>query len=141
VFDQVHSDSKEFCSTKLSYRSTNPIYEIDLEFLNTQEHMNIYLNIHSVPIYSQKTEPNQIPLKIEIEEKIFHCFVYRLSGGQRFLLTPEIGLTLVDALKNNREVTMTLAEYRTVFKPEDFSDKFEKFLHPLAFQNPFHLPF
>lgn len=112
-----------------------------MELLNTQEHMNVYLNVHSLPPLPKKTEQKQIAVKIEIEGKIFDCSAYRLSGGQRFLLTPEAGQTIIDALKNNREVAMTLAEYRTVIKPEDFSDKFEKFLHPFAFQNPFHLPF
>lgn len=141
AFDQVHSDEKEFRSTKLSYYSGDPIYGIDLELLNTEEHLNIYLNIHSIPLYPKKTDQKHIPVKFEIEGKTFHYSAYRLSGGQRFLLSPEAAQTVIEALKNNREVCITLVEYRTVFKPEDFSNKFEKFLHPFSFQNPFHLPF
>jgi len=137
----VHSDSKAFCSTKLSYYSGDPIYGIDLELLNTEEHLNIYLNVHSIPLRPKKADQKYIPVKMEIEGKTFQYSAYRLSGGQRFLLPPEAAQTVIDALKNNKEVSITLVEYRTVFKPEDFSHKFEKFLHPFSFQNPFHLPF
>lgn len=137
----MRSDSKEFCSTKLSYYSGDPIYGIDLELLKTEEHLNIYLNVHSIPLSPKKADQKHIPVKMEIGGKIFHHSAYRLSGGQRFLLSTEAAQTLIDALKNNSEVSISLVEYRSVFKPEDFSAKFEKFLHPLPFQNPFHLPF
>ncbi len=138
AFDQIHSNKSEFCSTKLTYRSLDPAYGINLEFLKTQDSLNTYLNVHSIPL---KGKQKDVPLKIEIDGKVLRASAYRLAGGQRFLLPQETANLLIDALKNGKEVSMTLVEYKTTFKPDDFSQKFEKLLHPLPIQNPFHLPF
>lgn len=137
----MHSGKGEFCSTKLTYRSMDPVHGIDLEFLKTEEHLNTYLNVHSIPLSPHKGNPQSAPFILEIEGKIFRSTVYRLSGGQRFLLPSELAEKIICALKNHKEVKMTLASYKTLLRPEDFSSKFEKLLHPWHVQNPFHLPF
>jgi hypothetical protein len=78
---------------------------------------------------------------VGIEGKTMRCSAYRLAGGQRFLVPSEMAGALIEALNNHKDVTLSLASYRTLFKPEDFSSKYEKLLHPFALQNPFHLPF
>jgi hypothetical protein len=139
--DQIHSDKEAFCSNKLTYRSGNPARGIDLEFLKTTEHLATYLNIHSLPIAARKKDPNTTPLTIEIEGETFHYLVRRLTGGQRFLLPSEASQQIIDALQDHKEVQITLASYKTSFKPEDFPLKFEKLLRPSTLQNPFRLPF
>jgi hypothetical protein len=145
AFDQVHSDKKEFRSTKLTYCSRDPIYGIDLEFLNTEEHLRAYFNIHSIPIPPHKGDPKTTLLTMEIKGETLQWTAYRLAGGQRFLLPEEATAALISALKNRNEVLVTLTGYRTLFRPEDFASQFEKLLHPFRmqnpFQNPFHLPF
>lgn len=134
AFDQVHSEKKEFRSTKLTYHSHDPVRGIDLELLKTEEHLNVYLNIHSIPV-------KESPLIIHIEDATYRCIPYRLAGGQRFLIPDNIAQILIEALDDNKEVTLSLASYRTQFHPEDFSAKYEKLLHPFPFQNPYKLPF
>ncbi len=141
AFDQVHSDKKEFRSTKLTYYSRDPVHGIDLEFLNTEKHLNVYLNIHSIPIAPYKGDPKTALLSVDIEGETIRCSAYRLAGGQRFLIPDDVAQALIEALKNSKEVSVSLVGYSTVFKPEDFSSKFEKLLHPFAIENPFHLPF
>lgn len=141
AFDQVHSDQKEFRSAKLTYYSLDPVHGIDLEFLKTEEHLKVYLNIHSIPIAPNKEDPKNTVCTIVIDEETLRCSAYRLDGGQRFLISNDVGETLIEALKNQKPVSISIASYRTVLKPEDFSSKFEKLLNPLPIQNPFHLPF
>lgn len=140
AFDQVHSDRKEFRSTKLTYYSRDPVHGIDLEFLNTEEHLNLYLNIHSIPVAAPKADTNNTPLRIDIQGETLRCSAYRLAGGQRFLVPDEVAQTVIKALQDRKEVSISLIGYRSVFKPEGFASQFEKLLHPFLMKNPFHLP-
>jgi hypothetical protein len=138
--DQVHSDQKEHSSSKLCYLSNDPIHGIDIEFLRTQEHLKIYLNVHSVPVPAYQGNPKSASLKLVIDSEPFSSEIYRLEGGQRFLLPDEIAETLIEALENDREVIVSLPGYRSIVKVEDFSTKFERMQHPFPMKNPFHLP-
>lgn len=141
AFDQIHSEEEKFRSSRLAYYSTDPIYGIDLELLNTEEQLNVYLNVHSIPIASSNENPKSASLIMEIEGQSHRYPVYRLAGGQRLLLEEHAAAALIEALKNHKEVSLCLAGYRCLLKPEDFSSKFEKLLHPTTLQNPFRLPF
>jgi hypothetical protein len=140
AFDQIHSKRQEFRSTKLTYRSHDPVNGIEIQFLKTEEHLNVYLNIHSIPITPYQGDPKKALLTLEIESQAIRTLAYRFTGGQRFLLSEETAQILIEALKNKKEVTVSLIGYRTILKPEDFASKFEQLLHPFPFQNPFHLP-
>lgn len=140
TFDQIHSEREEFRSTKLTYHSHDPVNGIEIQFLKTEEHLNVYLNIHSIPIAPYQKDPKKALLTLEIENQTIRSLAYRLAGGQRFLLSEEITQTLIEALKNKKEVTVSLIGYRTLLKPEDFAHKFEQLLHPFPIQNPFRFP-
>jgi hypothetical protein len=141
ALDQIHSEKKEFCSTKLTYYSRDPIHGIDVEFLKTKEHLNVYLNIHSIPITPCKEDPKHVLLTLKIEGETQHYSAYRLSGGQRFLLPSDIAELLIETLSNGKEVALALTGYHALLKPEDFPSKYGKLLHPFPLQNPFQLPF
>ena len=138
--DQVYSDKKEFCSTKLSYLSPDPINGIDLEFLKIGERLNIYLNVHSVPVPPPKDNDKTVVLKLDIAGEILRCEVYRLEGGQRFLLPEDIASTLIRSLQNDKEITLILPGYRSTVQAEGFTEKFTQLNDPFPLQNPFHLP-
>jgi len=140
AFDQVHSHEEEFRSTKLAYRSHNPVNGIDLEILKTHEHLNAFLNIRSMPIPPLKNDPKGAILLLTIDGKNVRHKVYRFDGGQRFLLSEETTSALIEALKNHQDVSLSLSGYTTLVKAEDFAAKFEKLLHPFPLANPFHLP-
>ncbi len=138
--DQVESGKKEFSSTKLSYLSKDPVYGIDLEFLKIEERLNVYLNVHSVPVPPHQGNQKNALLKLDIDGEILRCETYRLEGGQRFLLPDEMTKIVIESLKNNKEITFILPGYRSTIKAEDFSTKFDQLLNPFLLQNPFHLP-
>jgi hypothetical protein len=138
--DLVYSDRKEFCSTKLSYLSSNPIHGIDLEFLKIGQRLNVYLNVHSVPVPAYRGNQKIALLKLDIDGEILDCETYRLEGGQRFLLPQEIVKILIESLQNHKDITLILPGYRSTVKAEDFTRKFFQLNHPFPLQNPFHLP-
>jgi len=140
AFDQVHSNQKQFRSTKLTYRCRDPARGLDLELLQTAEHLHVYLNVHSIPVPPHKEDPHKVPLTLEISGETIHASAYRLKGGQRFLLPDEIAERVIEAFHNQQEVSMALPFYHTLFKPEDFPAKFHKLTHPFPFDNPFKLP-
>ncbi len=138
--DEVKSDKKEFSSTKLCYLSKDPVHGIDLEFLKIEERLNIYLNVHSVPVPPHQGNQKGAFLKLNIDGEILRCETYRFEGGQRFLLPSEMAKIVIESLQNNKEITFILPGYRSTIKTEDFSMKFDQLLHPFPLQNPFHLP-
>ena len=141
AFDQIHSDKAEFRSTKLTYYARDPVNGIDIEFLKSDDHLNAYLNIHSIPIKPYKGDPTSTLVTINIEGEASQCRAYRLAGGQRFLIPESTTQILIDALSNRKAISIALAGYRTVVQAEDFSSKFEKLFNPLSIENPFRLPF
>jgi hypothetical protein len=138
--DQVNSDKQEFSSTKLSYLSNDPAHGIDLELLKIGERLNVYLNVHSVPVPPHQGHQKSAFLKLDIDGKIIRCETYRLEGGQRFLLPDDIAKIVIESLQSNKEITFILSGYRSTIKAEDFSAKFDQLLHPFPLQNPFYLP-
>jgi hypothetical protein len=138
--DQVVSNQKEFSSTKLSYLSKDPAHGIDLEFLKLEERLNVYLNVHSIPVPPHQSNQKSALLKIDVDGEIIRCEIYRLEGGQRFLLSDELAQIVIKSLQNNKEITFTLQGYRSTIKAEDFSKKLNQLLHPFPLQNPFSLP-
>lgn len=138
--NKIHSDVKEYSSTKLIYSSDDPINGIDLEFIKIGDHLNAYLNVHSIPVPSCKDGKKYSLLKLEAIGEVHQTKTYRFEGGQRFLLSEEIAKILVDLLQENKDVTLILPGYRTVIKAEDFPKKFHRLLNPFPIQNPFHLP-
>jgi len=136
----MHSEKKEFSSTKLSYLSPDPIHGIDLELLKIKERIAVYLNVHSIPVPPHQSNPKNALVKLDIDGQIWRYEAYRLEGGQRFLLPDEMTKLLIDALQKGKEVRLTLPGYKTTVKAEDFSEKFHRFLDPTPLQNPFHLP-
>ena len=89
---------------------------------------------------SHQGNQKSVLLKLDIDGEIFRCQVYRLEGGQRFLLPEEIVTTLIRSLQNHKDVTFILPGYRSTVKVEDFIEKFIQLNDPFPLQNPFHLP-
>jgi hypothetical protein len=135
--DCIHSQNKEHHSSRLCYFSKDPIHGIDLELLNTKEHLKVYLNVHSAPIPPCQGNAKSVLVKLKIDDEQFSFIAHRLEGGQRILLPKENAEQLIEALKNHREVTLVLNDYRTVIKTEDFLAKFDHLEHP-RLENPIH---
>lgn len=125
ALDHIHSDNSSFSSSRLVYDTADPVHGIDLEILNAQERLTVYLNLHSLPL-SQK----DVAVKMKIEGVDYLCPVYCFSGGQRLMLEESAAKMLMEALSNDKEISLSLPGYHSLFKPEDFSSKFKKLLKP-----------
>lgn len=121
----MHSNSQEHCSSKLSYRSHDRSRGIDLEILQTQEHLKAYLCVHSIPIPAYQGNPKAALATLTLDSEILSCQSYRLEGGQRLLLPEEITVALIKALEKGKDVTISLPGYRTVIPAENFSKRFK----------------
>ena len=140
VSNQIYSNQRECYSTKLSYLSHDHVHGLDLEFLKVKERLNVYLNVHSIPVPAYHGNQKASLLKLDIAGEIINCEAYRLEGGQRFLLSDKIVNILIKSLKAHKNVTLFLPGYRLTIQAENFSKKFDQFLHPLPLQNPLRLP-
>ena len=124
--DRVASGHSKFNSTKLTYTAADPINGLDLEFLKTQEHLYVYLNVHSVPIPPLKTDPHHsfVYITVDTEKRRFEAL--RREGGQRLLL-PEDAINLItSSLDQQLPVEITVSGYSSLISPSDFSKKYKK---------------
>lgn len=138
--DQVYSEQREHRSSKLCYHSKDPVHGIDLEFVQTQEQLKVYLNVHSIPIPPHQGDPKSAAVKLKCGSEQKSLIAYRLEGGQRFLLPDNAAKMLIDSLKEGQDVSISLHGYRSTIKAEDFSKKFDRLQHPSPVENPFRLP-
>jgi|GEM_PF-2546417 len=141
VTQKVHADSKNFCSTKLSYPTENPLAGIDLELLKTEQTLDMFLAIHNRPIPSRPDSPNKIPLKIESKSRTLSTEVIRHAGGQKFTVEPSDREFILECLNSQEVISLVLPGYKTTIDPNGFLQSYERFIHPTSLRNPFHLPF
>ena len=141
AFSRIDSQETQFNSTKLTFASQDPIHGIDLELVSINQQLHLYLNVHSVPIPSLKTDPQYAAVRITIgtqESQLFEAL--RREGGQRLLL-PETAMHLIiDSLKNHIPVHIAIHGYQTSIEPTGFLKYYQQMHKQPLFQNPFHLP-
>ena len=63
---QIHSDEKDHASSRLTYYSDDEIHGVDVEFIQTREHLNVYLNVHSIPVPAYEKNPTQALVTLKI---------------------------------------------------------------------------
>lgn len=141
VVQKMHANSLDYCSTKLSRVAKDQTSEIDLELLNMNETIEMFLTIHSRPISASPETPNETPLKIECKGQIISTLAIRHKGGQKFTVPPTEREFILDCLRDQQKVTLILPGYQTIIDPEGFSSSYSNFAHPTYLHNPFHLPF
>lgn len=128
VADQIHSEKKDFCSRKLTFCAQDPVRGIDLELRETNEHLQGYLLVHSLPVAALRNDPKKVRVDYQIQGIKCQAFAYRMKGGQRLLLTDEMTDTVIQALLKNEEVTFFLPGYETRVHAEGFVKRFRNFV-------------
>ena len=126
-------------SSKLCYRSADPINGIDLEFLHTRGALNLYLTVHAGPIPPYQGNPKQALVIFLIEKEKIECIAARHEGGGRLLLPPEIQETLVETFKKNESVLIQLEGYVAKIDPAHFLKNFTKMQKSTPLDIPFKL--
>ena len=134
-FDQIHSEKKEFCSTRLAFFNPDRVNGIDLEMVNTEKGVKVFLNIHSTPL------PHDCKLYITAGEKSYPLTTQRLQGGQRLLLSAEEIPLLIELLQTHQEIVLRLPGYRSIIPTKRFAAQYKKLLHPFPYEIPFQLSF
>lgn len=137
----MHANSLDYCSTKLSQVAKDLTSEIDLELLNMNETIEMFLTVRSRPVPADLESPNEIRLKIECGDQIISTLALRHAGGQKFTVPPAEREFILECLQNQREVTLIIPGYQTTIDPTGFSSSYSHFARPTYLRNPFHLPF
>ena len=109
--------------------------------MHTQNRVELFLIVHGRPIGENHQHPKEIPLKVESSSKTFTTIVYRHDGGQKFTVATETQSFIVECLKKEQPVTLTLPGYSKMIDPKGFANYYDRFIHTLYLENPFVLPF
>ena len=131
----MHAGAIQHSSSKLSYYTHDKIHGIDLEFLNTEEGLTCYLNVHSVRL-NKETKGS---LFIDNEQHPLEAHVRQ--GGQKLIVSEKTCHLLVETLLSGKEVEIRLPGYRAFIAAEGFKEKFNKMEELDHLRNPFHSPF
>jgi hypothetical protein len=139
--DRIASDYSEHHSTRLTFASEDTVHGLDVEFIKSKDSMRAYLNVHSIPIPPHRNDPKKAQVTLDIGDDRHTFEAYRLEGGQRLLLPGALIDSLLQALKEHKNPTLSVRGYRATLSFKHFSEQLEKFEHPFPIENHFHLPF
>ncbi|MBS0620780.1 MAG: hypothetical protein JSS61_04905 [Verrucomicrobia bacterium] len=106
---QITSHAKEHCSSRLYYCSQDPVGGIDVEVIETAEHLRAYLIIHSSPIPSERAIAH-----FDFGDKTLDSPLHPLQGGQRFLIPDAVQEILLASLRAGKSVQIKLAGYEAL---------------------------
>lgn len=136
----IQSGSKQFSSSRLSYRSPDPVNGVDVQFLSLDESCHLYLHVHSHPIKPYMGDPKKALVQVKTEDKTTSYFAIRHQGGQRLLLPDEAKDYIVEKLKSGQFVTISTSGYSSTLTPESFDKKYFLLEKPPRFRIPVHSP-
>jgi hypothetical protein len=134
----THAD---YASSKLIFPAKIPTDDIELEFLRTTQGVELFLIIRGRPITVDHDNPKAVPLKIQSGSNTSIFTIYRHDGGQKFSVPQEIQLLIIECLKKEQTITLTLPGYARTIDSQGFISSYDQFLRTPYLQNPFVLPF
>lgn len=133
AMDRIETGDKDFDSSKLAYRSPDPLRGIDLEFIRTKEALRLFIAVHSQPVPASVENPKEAKVWLTVGEKREVFSAARHEGGQRLLLPDLLCDAIVSALKAGKTVTLSLQGYTSKIEPKEFSAHFKKLDKPPLF--------
>lgn len=137
---RIHTGDEKFDSAKLLFPAYDVVNGIDLELLCIQGKIRSYLQVHSQTIPPYQGNLKAALVTLEIGDETFKDTAFRHEGGQRLRLSQALEDCLLDALKENKTVTIHLEGYKTSVSAEKFLKNFKE-LQNSPIKNPFQLPF
>lgn len=138
AFNRIDSGDPQFNSSKLTFYSKDPINGIDLEFVQTCDHLRTYLNVHSFPVPALKDDPKASKVHLLIGTDNFHFLASRHQGGQRLLLPPEMAERIIAGLREHQPIHIKVPGYSVAIEEGEFEKKFKQLGHTPLLRNPFH---
>jgi len=109
--------------------------------MHTQNTVELFLILHGRPIAAGRPHPKEIPLKVECGSTTFTSIVYRHEGGQKFTVVAETQCFIIECLKKEQPVILTLPGYSKIIDPKGFASSYDRFIHTPYLENPIVLPF
>lgn len=141
VLNYIKSGDSEFNSSRLTYRNADKNNGIELEFLKTEESLNLYLYVHSRSISCFHDNPKKAKVIMEGDGKNYVIIASRHEGGQRLLIPSSYQQIIIDLLHAGIPICLSIEGYNVSIDPVHFSEFFYKMHYPPQFSSPFHLPF
>lgn len=113
-------------TTRIHYRSADPVRGIDIEMIKADGEMITYLQVHSQPILGSDADAEKAQVKIltKKRQKTFLVPIHR--GGQRVRLSEILQTELISSLSEGNLVTLELSGYRESVNPAYFKQVFAK---------------
>jgi|GEM_PF-2789930 len=110
-------------SSRILYRSEDPVQGIDIEMIHTDGELSTYLQVHSEPLFvTEKTSP--VVIKSIRGEMSSMATSHR--GAQRVRLNDDLQTELISALKEGYLVDIELSGYRETIDPSRFQKVFAR---------------
>jgi len=135
-----HLGSHKEGSSRLTYSSQDAVNGLDLEFLRVGTDLHTYLQVHSQSIPPLNGNPKEALVVFKFGDKELSGVAFRHEGGQRLMLPPAMQQQLINALKEEKQVTIRLQGYQAVIDAASFPQSFGD-LQSSPLQNPIQLPF
>ena len=123
----IKTGSASFDSSKLIYPASNFCQDIQLELLNTEEQLYIYLNVYAHPVTPYKENLKEALITLDTGTKEYQLIAERLEGGQRIRVPLTSTTFVVDLMKSSNFVIIKLQDgYRTKILTTHFTDYYKK---------------
>lgn len=123
-YHNIHETTSK--TTRIHYRSHDPVQGIDIEMIKADGEMITYLQVHSQPIVPSEdcTEKALVKMVTNKKQKTFLASIHR--GGQRVRLSEILQTELISSLAEGNPVTLELSGYRESVNPTYFKQVFGK---------------
>lgn len=121
AINHIKAGSPEFDSSKISYRSPDPLRGLDLEILQVGNLVHTTFQVQSHTIPSHEGNPKNALLTFVIVGNTYSDIVSCHEGGQRVSLSDKMQELLISSLKKNLPVTVRLGTFETIIQAEKFT--------------------
>lgn len=111
-------------SISIVYSAKNKGEHSEFEALTT------YIEVHSQEIPAYKGNMKNAIVRMDIDGAHYQGVAYRHEGGQRIVLPSSLQQILLQALQQNRSVTIQLEGYQAIIYPDSFNEEFKKLFIP-----------
>lgn len=113
-------------SSHLVYELENHYTGVQLEFLRIGEEMSGYLSVQSKEI--DKERSRSIPLEIAIENKSRKGMAFVYEGGQKFKLDDETTQLILQALLEEKTISIRFSRYVQEINGTHFNKKYQEWM-------------
>jgi hypothetical protein len=119
-FEETITDCSAFNSAKVSLSPTNEFRGLELELTKNAYDSRMYINVYSRQIQENPEQPGLVDFSIQINEETYENVGYLFEGGQRILMPTDATLLVINALTENKIITISVQQYSSEIIPTNF---------------------